>query len=101
MQVVRTIVVVAAHMSRTVDEGVSTMTTNSDNDADMMTDMLMKPPKPRSYSRPSIVAHARTHARTHTHTHTNIHTHTHTGLGPALLQLLEMPQFVKFQGCRV
>ena len=74
MQVVSTIVVVAAHMSRTVDEGVSTMTTNSDDDADMMTDMLMKPPKPRSYSRPSIVAHARTHA----HTHTNIHAHTHT-----------------------
>ena len=97
MQVVSTIVVVAAHMSRTVDEGVSTMTTNSDDDADMMTDMLMKPPKPRSYSRPSIVAHARTHAHTQTYTHT----HTHTGLGPALLQLLEMPQFVKFQGCRV
>ena len=84
MQVVRTIVVVAAHMSRTVDEGVSTMTTNSDNDADMMTDMLMKPPKPRSYSRPSIVAHARTHARTHTHTHKHTHTHTHRP-GPSVV----------------
>ena len=85
MQVVSTIVVVAAHMSRTVDEGVSTMTTNSDDDADMMTDMLMKPPKPRSYSRPSIVAHARTHAHTHTHKHTRTHTHTHTGPGPSVV----------------